>query len=396
MKFAETNIGGMYAMKYTLKDNFIYIFVFLIAFNIFYNSSLLLFLSINLFNIYAVIKYKIDFNRYIKSKGLVIILLFSLTFNVISFLVNKQLYLFILLIIPSMYALGISIINVKEYNIEKLIISIALGFLFNVIFDCIYTFMLNDGAYISRNLNSIFSIDLYVSATIEALKLVFPIGIFIPLLLTNNKKYKLLAIFMIISVILINTVLLSRNILLDIVFAFLLVVIYKFDYLKSLVIKKKKTFYIIIVMFFFLLILIGFNSRFISGFFNIDRLLSDTARIKTLLLASSQLFQFPLGGNQMNLGELNYAHNMWLDVANVAGIIPFIILIIFTFRYIYILIKIGKNLPLPIFFCSNILLVGTLACFFEPILFSNAVFYSFLCLTTAIMEGYYLSNYKIK
>lgn len=53
--------------------------------------------------------------------------------------------------------------------------------------------------------------------------------------------------------------------------------------------------------------------------------------------ALSQLFKHPMGGRQMDLLPLkNYCHNTWLDMANAAGLIPFLA---FTAYTVYSLIQ---------------------------------------------------------
>lgn len=51
-----------------------------------------------------------------------------------------------------------------------------------------------------------------------------------------------------------------------------------------------------------------------------------------------QLFDFPLGGRQMELGR-TYCHNTWLDMANAAGLIPFFAFTAFTIYTGYRLIR---------------------------------------------------------
>ena len=45
--------------------------------------------------------------------------------------------------------------------------------------------------------------------------------------------------------------------------------------------------------------------------------------------ALSQLFDYPMGGRQMELGR-EFCHNTWLDMANAAGVIPFFAFALYT------------------------------------------------------------------
>ncbi len=56
-----------------------------------------------------------------------------------------------------------------------------------------------------------------------------------------------------------------------------------------------------------------------------------------------QLFIYPFGGYQMDLAGLNYAHNVWLDMANAAGIIPFVLLVLYTVLGVYDLLMLLKK-----------------------------------------------------
>lgn len=51
--------------------------------------------------------------------------------------------------------------------------------------------------------------------------------------------------------------------------------------------------------------------------------------------AISQLFDYPMGGRQMDMILGNYCHNTWLDMANAAGLIPFFAFTLYTLYTIY-------------------------------------------------------------
>ena len=54
--------------------------------------------------------------------------------------------------------------------------------------------------------------------------------------------------------------------------------------------------------------------------------------------ALQQLFDFPMGGRQMEMVLGNYCHNTWLDMANAAGLIPFFAFTGYTVYTLYNLI----------------------------------------------------------
>ena len=62
-------------------------------------------------------------------------------------------------------------------------------------------------------------------------------------------------------------------------------------------------------------------------------------RFKLQRAALEQLFVYPMGGDQMNFMGYPHAHNAWLDIANMAGVIPFFAFAAYTFLTIYELIR---------------------------------------------------------
>ena len=62
-------------------------------------------------------------------------------------------------------------------------------------------------------------------------------------------------------------------------------------------------------------------------------------RFKGQICAIRQLFTYPMGGYQMYLAGMQYAHNIWLDTANAAGLIPFTALVLYTLLSVYDLMK---------------------------------------------------------
>lgn len=53
-------------------------------------------------------------------------------------------------------------------------------------------------------------------------------------------------------------------------------------------------------------------------------------RFQAQIRVLQQLFVYPFGNTEMDLGGLYYAHNVWLDMAKATGVIPFFLLLIYT------------------------------------------------------------------
>ncbi len=62
-------------------------------------------------------------------------------------------------------------------------------------------------------------------------------------------------------------------------------------------------------------------------------------RFKLQRSALQQLFLYPMGGDQMDFMGYPYAHNAWLDMANMGGLIPFFAFAAYTFLTVYELIR---------------------------------------------------------
>ena len=60
----------------------------------------------------------------------------------------------------------------------------------------------------------------------------------------------------------------------------------------------------------------------------------NNVRFKAQRMALEQLFVYPMGGRQMELGR-NYCHNTWLDMANAGGLIPFFSFALYTVYALY-------------------------------------------------------------
>lgn len=85
-------------------------------------------------------------------------------------------------------------------------------------------------------------------------------------------------------------------------------------------------------------------------------------RFKLQRLAIQQLFVYPMGGDQMNFMGYPHAHNAWLDMANMGGLIPFFAFVAYTLLTIYELIRwlMRKEIPTE----RKLILAGIYGAFF--------------------------------
>ena len=98
----------------------------------------------------------------------------------------------------------------------------------------------------------------------------------------------------------------------------------------------------------------------------------------------SHLWQYPWGGIPSVFSYTPFAHNLWLDVGRLTGILPFILLLTFNFLALRVFNRFIKNRNSPSLY-RNVVLIWHVAIytvfFVEPVmegLFSLFVFYCFL------------------
>ncbi len=104
------------------------------------------------------------------------------------------------------------------------------------------------------------------------------------------------------------------------------------------------------------------------------------------------LFEKPLG---WDLDEFGYSHNMWLDTLRVSGIIPFIILIIYSIRSFR---QIKRTINLKTDFIAlnaQILIYGTaffLLFMVEPVMEGIFSFFVLFCIFKGVINKYYVNS----
>ena len=91
----------------------------------------------------------------------------------------------------------------------------------------------------------------------------------------------------------------------------------------------------------------------------------------------------------------NYAHNLWLDVAMLCGIIPFTFLVLATMRSVRLLISL-KSLKKDPIVASMIALY---VCFFltsfvEPVMIGFDVYFYLFCMLWGMQQSYHIIQYN--
>lgn len=112
--------------------------------------------------------------------------------------------------------------------------------------------------------------------------------------------------------------------------------------LKILSNKKVQRAGIIVIVLAIFAVLILMKHPVVTSFISImgrDGGVLNNIRFKIQRHALGQLFLYPMGGDQMDFLGYPHAHNAWLDMANMAGIIPFFAFAGYTIFTVYELIR---------------------------------------------------------
>lgn len=118
-------------------------------------------------------------------------------------------------------------------------------------------------------------------------------------------------------------------------------------------------------------------------------------RFQSQILALKQLFKYPLGGKQMDLGGLRYFHNVWLDMANTAGLLPFTLIAVYTVITLYNLIMFIRKQTISQE--TKYLLVSSYLSLFlyymvEPALDANIIYWSIWMFVCGMIKGTLQNN----
>lgn len=121
-------------------------------------------------------------------------------------------------------------------------------------------------------------------------------------------------------------------------------------------------------------------------------------RFKAQRNAIMQLFVYPMGGKQMDLAGLPFVHNVWLDIANTAGLIPFFLIIAYTIFTIVECAKlvISKDVPQEMkYLMTGIFIALHLDYSVEPVLDANMIFWAMGACISGMIKGYRICSKEV-
>jgi len=153
---------------------------------------------------------------------------------------------------------------------------------------------------------------------------------------------------------------------------------------------KNKFIKMIFITFFGIIILLNFsylyehviNSLYKHKIFiRFEEVGIESSRYELWKIMLQGLFDYPLGGRKINLGTENYAHNIWLDVAYDAGLLPMVLLIFFHALHVKPFLRVlSSDLPeliLGFFVCLGV--AFCLAFIGTPVIQASVIYFSESC-----------------
>lgn len=114
--------------------------------------------------------------------------------------------------------------------------------------------------------------------------------------------------------------------------------------------------------------------------------------------AVMQLLKYPMGGKQMDIAGLKYVHNVWLDIAYTAGIIPFVFVAAYTVGTMIECVKLvlSKNVPQEMkYLMTGIFIALHLNYSVEPVLDANMIFWAMGACVSGMIKGYLISSKEV-
>lgn len=332
------------------------------------------------------------------NRNMILLMLYTISLCVMSLVKHKYSLSFVIIAPILAYYSGLTIGKFSDANesyIAKCVIAIAIGFFIHA--------MLNYSINIGSNTRN--TIDFWIkeniSATLQATMLTMIMSmLYWEIFYIKQMPTKFIYITAVILSLAYITVLGSRTPIAIALIVFCVSII-----LDSILNKnKKRAFKIAIII---LVGIISVMAIYKNNLWNIKNSIessniakrfsdkytnqSDYNRFESQILGLKSIFENPLGTEQ-NIGNLKYAHNMWLDVGKEYGLIPFVLLAIYSVSTIFTLIQLIKNSKISIKYkilITSIYLGVNINFFTEPIMQGIPFFFIMFTLINGMVDAQY-------
>lgn len=236
---------------------------------------------------------------------------------------------------------------------------------------------------------------------------IFATGMCMGVLFGSYKvRYKVLsAVVLLLSIVL--TVFMANRALLIVIFILFLWRLYCiFKNSRWSLIQKNVIFLSTLSIFGLLIIMISYNIGGLGDFFDslkiVQRFTSEKEltrfEVWEIFFIDLQFIEHPFGGGFLvQNSDWGYLHNMWLDVYNMVGFIPFLLLLILSLkifisylRFNRLMKKTGRENERIVF--QSLIIACFLNMMIEPIMEANPYYFLIVLMFFGAMEGY---TYKI-
>lgn len=325
--------------------------IFLFSSNFFDKATYMALLIIIVFTLWMLITNR---NIYIRNEFIILIICFTSYFLIYYYhnSTNLQNIIFLWLGPIAFYFIGYHICgDILGVKFKKIIIYIVLGTFIHGALNMAMFFLKNiKGRYIPDIWSGV-----YMTATLQGVLFTMICSLlFYSMFIEKNMKLKVLFVLCILFAIYSTFQTASRTLIIIIINVFVInILLYLLINTK---INKKR---VIKLITYIILIIISFIFIMKFNIFNIKTIYEESAlyerieyeqqtkldedpRFDMYKIVIKNMFVYPMGGNKIE-GNLKYAHNIWLDTIIEVGIIPFVLLIIYTIMTIITTVKFIAN-----------------------------------------------------
>lgn len=240
-----------------------------------------------------------------------------------------------------------------------------------------------------------------VSVTVTGMFFSFATGLSIGALFSKTrKKIKLVAVITLVACLSATIFFANRTLL--VVAAIMLVAYFAAMLLSARISATRKTLLIAGLV----LLLILLVAAFVFNWFGLaDKIMSlkivqrmeeeESGRLDVwkLFLEDNAFIKYPMGGGYIARSNgMGYLHNLWLDIYNSTGVLPFIAILVFTVlmfvRYVNFRKEMLRHDRVVECTCTTALLIATvLNCMVEPIIEANPYYFLIVLMFLGAMNG---------
>lgn len=372
------------------------ILLFLLAVNVFHYGQLLL-------PVICLILFIDNRCRFYVSRPwiFIVLCLFGISFYAFSY--KLGFYSVMGFCLPMTYYIGSNIKKPTELNIKKIIYIMAFGMAIHVVLNFIYELTINGFEY----LNSLRHYDIWLQAkikeTLTAINYTIIIGcIYYLVAYEKNKVYKYLGVSLIIVLFIYNLGLGRRTPVLMLGISLIVSIVLDLLVFKKKNISKKSIYVLVSIVFISIILFVVIYS------FNIFGLKDELAKLvivrkfvwqglKTerleLFINALKLMPYHIWGGQEISGSVGiYIHDLWMDTYDYAGIVPYLLLVIYSIYYLINMIKLYKNKNISNSYKTlfiTVFVVIMIQLFLDPIMTGSSIF---LICAVIIGTGFELLN----